>query len=164
MLSSHELFGFMSDELATQIVEDTFGGDKDVYKATVAAVAQTRKLRPVFLQRQPKAARSKTILESLARPGMAQAADNLLRNWLIKNQTDMLKAFLDATGIEHEDGVVEDLPEEVTDEQVENGISKILEVFPRENVIVYLHAFNSMNDCTWKTLDEVLQTDDRLQF
>lgn len=164
MLSSHELFGFMSADLAGQIVEDAFGGDKDVYKATVAAVAQARKLRPVFLQRQPKGARNKTILETMARPGMAQAADNLLRNWLIKSQTDMLKAFLDATGIEHEDGVVEDLPEEVSDEQVQNGVAKILEDFPKENVIVYLHAFNSMNDCTWKNLDEFLQTDERLQF
>lgn len=164
MLNSHELFGFMSADLANQIVEDTFGEDKETYKATVAAVAQTRKLRPVFLQRQPKTARNKTILETLSRPGMSQAADNLLRNWLIKNQTAMLKDFLDATGIEHEDGVVEDLPEEVSDDQVKAGIDAILEKHDKEKVIVYLHAFNSMNDCTWKNLDELLQTDDRLQF
>jgi hypothetical protein len=164
MLNSHELFEFMSADLATQIVEDAFGSDKDTYKATIAAVAQTRKLRPVFLQRQPKNARNKTILETLSRPGMAQAADNLLRNWLIKNQTKMLKDFLDATGIEHEDGVVEDLPEEVSDEQVKQGIDSILEKHSKENVIVYLHAFNSMNDCTWKNLDSMLQSDERLQF
>jgi len=164
MLNSHELFGFMSADLANQIVEDTFGGDKETYKATVAAVAQARKLRPVFLQRQPRPARNKTILETLARPGLAQAADNLLRNWLIKHQTQMLKDFLDATGIEHEDGVVEDLPESVSDENLQAGIDAILAKHDKEKAIVYLHAFNSMNDCSWKNLDERLQTDERLQF
>jgi len=164
MLNSHELFGFMSQDLANQIMEDTFGDDKDTYKATVAAVAQARKLRPVFLQRQSKPARNKTILETLARPGLSQAADNLLRNWLIKNQTGMLKDFLDGMGIEHDDGVVEDLPEVVENDKLDAGISLILEKYPKENALVYLHAFNSMNDCTWKNLDEQLQTDDRLQF
>ena len=164
MLNSHELFGFMSVELAAKIVEAPLGADRETYKATVAAVAQARKLRPIFLQRQSKAARNRTIVETLARPGMAQAADTILRNWLIKDQTSMLKDFLDATGIEHEDGIVEDLPTEITDEQVTNGVDSILEKHPKEHVLVYLHAFNSMNGCTWKTLDEMLQAADHLQF
>ena len=164
MLNSHELFGFMSPDLASQIVEVTFGDDKDTYKATVAAVAQARKLRPIFLQRQPAAARNKILLESLSRPGMAQSADNLLRTWLIKSQTQMLKDFLDACGIEHEDGVVEDLPDSVADDKLAAGVASVLEKHPKENVLVYLHAFNTMNECAWKNLDELLQTDDRLQF
>ncbi|MFT6620253.1 MAG: hypothetical protein ACJASX_003162, partial [Limisphaerales bacterium] len=67
MLNSHELFGFMSPEMANQIMEDTMGDDKEMYKATVSAIAQARKLRPIFLQRQPKPQRNKIILESLAR-------------------------------------------------------------------------------------------------
>jgi hypothetical protein len=164
MLSSHELFGFMSPDLATEIVEGTFGDDKETYKATVAAVAQARKLRPVFLQRQPKAARNKMILEAMSRPGMSQAADNLLRNWLIKSQSRMLMDFLDACGVEHEDGVVEDLPESIDNEKLAAGIDAILDKHPRESVIVYLHAFNTMNECAWKNLDELLQEDERLQF
>ncbi len=164
MLNSHELFEFMSPETANQIMEDTFSDDKDMYKATVATIAQSRKLRPIFVQRQPRPQRNKLILESLARPGMSQAADNLLRNWLLKSQTEMLKNFLDAMGIEHEDGVVEDLPEDVTDEAVAKGIDTILEKYDKETVLVYLHAFNSMNECTWKNLDSMLQDEERLQF
>lgn len=164
MLNSHELFGFMTPDMANQIMEDTFGDDKEMYKATVATIAQARKLRPIFIQRQPRPQRNKIILESLARPGMSQAADNLLRNWLLKSQTEMLQDFLDAIGIEHEEGIVEDLPEDVSDEAVKAGIDKILEKYPRETVLVYLHAFNSMNDCTWKNLDSMLQDEERLQF
>ncbi len=164
MLISHELFGFMSPELSNQIMEDTFDTDKEVYKATVAAIAQARKLRPIFLQRQPRAQRNKILIETLARPSMATAADNILRNWLLKNKTQMLKDFLDAAGVKHEDGVVEDLPEEISEENLEKGIVATLEKHPKETAIVYLNAFNSMNDCSWKNLDKLLKTDERLQF
>jgi len=66
--------------------------------------------------------------------------------------------------VEHEDGVVEDLPEFITDEKLAAGIDSILAKHPKENVLVYLHAFNTMNECAWKNLDELLQTDERLQF
>jgi hypothetical protein len=76
----------------------------------------------------------------------------------------MLQDFLDACEVEHEDGVVEDLPETIADEKLSAGIDSILEKHTKEHVLVYLHAFNTMNDCAWKNLDELLQTDERLQF
>ena len=39
MLTSHELFGFMSPALANEIVAFTHESDKPAYKATLAAVA-----------------------------------------------------------------------------------------------------------------------------
>ena len=55
MLTSHELFGFMSPALANEIVAFTHESEKPAYKATLAAVAQARHVRPVFLERQPRA-------------------------------------------------------------------------------------------------------------
>ena len=44
MLTSHELIGFMSPALANDILNFTFESDKPAYKATMAAVAETRKV------------------------------------------------------------------------------------------------------------------------
>ena len=79
-------------------------------------------------------------------------------------ELDITKDFLDACGVEHEDGVVEDLPDSIADDKLAAGVASVLEKHPKENVLVYLHAFNTMNECAWKNLDELLQTDDRLQF
>ena len=49
MLTSHELFGFMSPRLANEIITFTFESEKPVYRATLNAVAEARHLRPVFL-------------------------------------------------------------------------------------------------------------------
>ena len=56
MLTSHELFGFMSPALANDILAFTFESDKPTYRAIINGVAEARKVRPVFLERQPRIA------------------------------------------------------------------------------------------------------------
>jgi hypothetical protein len=41
MLTSHELYGFMSPNLALDILTYTFESDKPLYRATLQAVADT---------------------------------------------------------------------------------------------------------------------------
>ena len=45
MLTSHELFGFMSPALAGDILSFVFETDKPGYKATMAAVAEAKRVR-----------------------------------------------------------------------------------------------------------------------
>ncbi len=164
MLSFNELIGFMSADLADEIITTTFESDKDLYRGTLAAVAETRKVRVIFLQRKPRPERNKVILSSLGKPALAAAAGNLIRGWLITQHTDMLGDFLDALGIEHKDGMVEELPEQMDSEKLKKGVDVILSKYRHDIVAVYLHTFNSMNDTRWDSLDELLDSDERLQF
>jgi hypothetical protein len=164
MLTSHELFGFMSPSLANQILEDAYADERELYKATLASVANARRLRPVFLERQPRAQRHTTIVATLGKPAHEELAAGLLRGWLLKKQKPMLCAFLDALEIPNKDGAVEDLPESMEDAKLNSAVDKLLGGFPKEVVTVYLHAFNGMNDKAWKNLDSMLQNDARLQF
>ena len=68
MLTSHELLGFMSPALALEILTYAHETDKPLYRATLSAVAEARKLRPVFLERQPRAQQHAMMLTTLARP------------------------------------------------------------------------------------------------
>src|SRR5580765_7094916 len=79
MLTAHELIGFMSPKLAAEILEHAHSSEKEVYKATLAAVAQARKVRPVFLERQPRVEQHNAIIATLSRPSMDLAAAGLLR-------------------------------------------------------------------------------------
>src|SRR2546423_13515424 len=110
MLSSHELLGFMSPPLALEILTYTYESDKPLYRATLNAVAEARKLRPVFLERQPREQRHATMLTTLTRPTLDLFTGNLIRNWLLKKHKSMLIDFLDALAVPHEAGVFEDLP------------------------------------------------------
>ncbi len=164
MLASYELLAFISPELALRILGDTATDNKEVYEATLGAVAQVQRVRPVFLKRQPKSSRHKLMLKSLVRPGFNEAASGLIRGWLLKQQLDMVKQFLDALGIEHEKGVVEELPNSVADDKLNAAIDTLLTDRDKEIVVLYLHAFHTMNDAGWNNLEELLANDERLQF
>ncbi len=164
MLNSFELLGFISSDLSNQILSDSAEDNREVYDATLGGVAKLRRMRPQFLRSQPKPARHKLMIESLRRPAFEEVASQLLRGWLIKHQKNMLILFLDTLNIQHEDGVVEDLPNEISDEGLDKAINTLLEQNEREIVVLYLHAFQSMNDSGWSNLEAALETDERLEF
>jgi hypothetical protein len=164
MLTSHELLGFMSPKLATDILEFTFESDKPAYRATVAAVAQAKHVRPVFLERQPRDARHASMLTALTKPQLEGAAAALLRAWLIKKHNAMLVDFLNALEIKNDQGVVEDLPSGVDDAKLKAAVELLCGKYPHEVVAVYLNAFNDMNAAGWPNLRVMLENDARLQL
>lgn len=164
MLTSHELLGFMSPGLGLEILTYAFESDKPMYRTTLSAVAQARKVRPVFLERQPRGPRHTAMLATLARPGLEVVTANLLRTWLLKKHKGMLCDFLDALGIPHKDGVVDDLPESMDDAKLRGAVDLLLGKYPREVSAVYLHAFQEMNEVSWPNLKAMLETDKRLEL
>jgi hypothetical protein len=164
MLTAHELLGFMSPALATEILSHAFETDKPFYRTALNAVAEARKVRPVFLERQPRQQRQNTMLAVLSRPSMEVIAGNLIRNWLVKKQNPMLVQFLDALGIPHKEGVVDNLPPAMDDAKLQAAVEGLLAKYPQETVAVYLLAFNDMNEANWPNLKTMLETDARLQL
>jgi hypothetical protein len=164
MLTAHELFGFMSPALAGEILAFAYETDKPLYRTTMGAVAEVRKVRPVFLERQPRTERHTAMLHTLARPSMEAAAGNLIRAWLVKKQKAMLADFLDALAIKHSDGVVDDLPPSIEDEKLRTAVDALLAKYPAEPVAVYLQAFNEMNQANWPNLKTLLESEPRLQL
>ncbi|HSU53781.1 MAG TPA: hypothetical protein VLT36_06960, partial [Candidatus Dormibacteraeota bacterium] len=70
MLTSHELIGFMSPNLATEILTYAYESDKPLYRIVLQAVAEARKIRAVFLERQPRTERHTLMLGTLTRPSL----------------------------------------------------------------------------------------------
>jgi hypothetical protein len=76
----------------------------------------------------------------------------------------MVADFLDALGIAHQEGVVEDLPPAMDDAKLRAAVESLLAKYPPEAVAVYLHAFNEMNEVEWPNLKAMLDSDPRLQL
>ena len=142
----------MSPSLANEILNWTYETERATYKATVQAVADARKLRTVFLERQPRPQRHATMIAALNRPNLELISGTLLRTWLVKKHKDMLVDFLNTLGIQHEDGVVDGLPESVDEAKLKEAVELLLGKYPHEAVGVYLNAFNDMNEANWPNL------------
>ena len=164
MLTFHELMGFMSPKMANQILEDTYAQNREVYRVLVTAVAQAQKLRPVFLERQPRTRRHEGFVQSLSRVAMEEHAGNLIRGWLFKEHQEMLSIFLDALDIKHDKGMVDDVPDNLDEDKLKAAVELLVEKYPRELVVVYLTAFNASNAHRWENLDTLLAEDPRLQL
>jgi hypothetical protein len=88
----------------------------------------------------------------------------ILQSWLLKIQTKMLTDFLDALGIPHENGTVDNLPETIEDAKLTAAVEALLAKYPHEHVAVYLRAFNDLNEANWPNLGAMLDKDARLQL
>lgn len=154
----------MSPALANEILNFAYESDKPVYKATMGGVAQALRVRPVYLERQPRAQRHVSMIQILSRPGLDAVAGGLLRAWLLKKHKGMLVDFLNALEIKNEDGVVDDLPESMDDAKLKAAIEAVLAKHPHEAAAVYLNAFNEMNQANWANLKGILESDPRLQL
>lgn len=164
MLTSHELLGFMSPALALEILTDAHQSDKPLYRSTLGAVAEARKVRLVFLERQPRMQQHAAMLATLTRPSLELVTANLIRSWLLKKYKNMLVDFLDSLGIQHKEGVVDDLPASMEDAKLKAAVDLLLSKYPPEVVTVYLNLFNEMNEVEWSNLKGMLETDKRLQL
>jgi hypothetical protein len=154
----------MSPALANDILNFTYESDKPTYKATLNGVATALRVRPVFLERQPRAQRHVSMTQVLSRPGLDAVAGGLLRAWLVQKHKQMLIDFLNALGIQNKDGVVDDLPKEMDDAKLKSAIETLLAKNPPEVVAIYLNAFNDMNEANWANLKTILESDARLQL
>ena len=163
-MTSYEMFATMPQALASRILEEMSGEDKAFYRGVLDGVAQARKVRLVYLERQPRTDRHALVAATLARPSMEPAAANVLRTWFLKKQNQLLIDFLDALGITHEKGVVEDLPEKVEDAKVRAAVETLLGKHPPDVVALYLHSFLHLNDVHWHNLEEMLFEDPRLEL
>src|SRR4051812_36136969 len=84
-MTANELFLAISPALATRILDDVHGSDKELYRVALHAVAQARKVRPLFLERQSRAERHRLMASALWRNDMETIAGNLVSGWLVKS-------------------------------------------------------------------------------
>lgn len=161
---AYQIFSALAPELAQRVLDEVQGADKDLYRAALQATAQVRRMRPVFLEHQPRPERNKLLQATLGRPDLNVVTTNVISGWLVHTQNGMVCDFLDQLGIPHEKGVVEDLPANVADGALNTAVSALLAKYPPDLVALYLQAFHGLNQTNWSNLDTLLKTDPRLRL
>ncbi len=164
-MNSSEIFQHLSPATAEQVFTFLQETEKPTYKVAIQTLAAQRKLRPVFVERKPRAERHAWLQAALARPQGEQIAANLLQMWLMGAQSPMLCDFLDTLGIEHDEhGGIENLPPCPPADKLEAAIDALLAKYPPENVATYLQCFQSMDIAGWPELAARLERDERLRL
>ncbi len=153
-MKAYQIFQNLSPELGQEIFAYLKADQKDVYQSTLASLAAQRKLRPVFIQRKKPADQYAFLYKTSKLKSADTLVEHLLQIWLMHAHKDLLTAFLDGIGVEHDgEGAVEDLPETIDPKKLQAVATGLLESHPPEVVKVYLHVFNQQQPGGWPELN-----------
>jgi hypothetical protein len=118
-------------------------------------IAQQKKFRPktvIGLDLDRKAKHLATVA------GVSdQIAARALITYHLAEQRPMMGAFLDALGIAHENGVIQEDSVKPDDAKIQGAVEKISAEFPKEDVQIYLNTLLCQDPDTWGGLEESLK-------
>jgi hypothetical protein len=161
-LTAHEIFSGLTPAEAHELFESLHDANKPAYRGALQATAARRRLRPVFLERKPRAERHQWMQAVLAAPAHEDLGLEILQNWVLSAHRPMLGDFLDALGIAHEDGLVDTIPAQPAREKVDAAVDAIAAKHPATAVKIYLNLFQPVGPEAWPDLDALLVIDPRL--
>ena len=165
-MTPNEIFARMPESTTSAMLGELLENEKPLYKNLIETLAKQRKLRPIFVERKPRAERFAWLKEALGRKQNEAVAAHLLQIWLVSRHSKMLCDFLDSLGIKHDDnGTVDEIPPQPGKDAIEKAVSELLGKYDPAFVTVYLHAFQALDDAGgWPALGEVLAEDHRLKL
>jgi hypothetical protein len=154
-VKAHELFTAADPALVTQMLDWFRDHDRNVYKSAVATLAQSKKLRLVFIQKKPLPEQYAWILKTLRSKQADTIGEHLLQAWFMAGNQEMLAKFCDEMGIEHDGkgSVTGDL---------DGAVDTLVGAYDPKVVALYLHVFNLQRPGGWDSLTAKLEGDSRL--
>lgn len=156
-MRSNEVFGRMSPEAACSFLEELREQAPGAAKVALTAASTAFKLRPQFLSRQPRERQAEWMRRALARRVMAVAAEEVLAEYFLEHESELLTELLDALGIEHEDGRLEtDKPPCPERAELEKAVESFREGSGEERRELLLMAFAAQSAIDWPDLEALL--------
>lgn len=138
--------------------------ERQLYKSAVASLTAARKLRPIFVEKKPVPEQIAWLHKTLKLRTSDTIGEHLFQAYFMKGQQQLLIAFCDGLGIEHDgEGSVEgSLPDTLDDEKLKSTIDTLLEGNDAKLITLYLHIFNLQTESGWENLGKLLEEDERL--
>jgi len=115
-------------------------------------VAKLLRFRPQAIRKLPLPQRARKARQILIGRSNAELCYELFGTWLIQKRRELVTGFLDATGVVHEEGMIEDLDHNRPDPEKLAGAVKDLDArFEPQDVTLYL----SLAAEQWPSLTEL---------
>ncbi len=125
----------------------------ELFGSAVAALVKARHLRPQVARSLPAEEQARA-LAAVSDVGESLAG-GLVVALHLGERREILKTFLDAAGLPHEDGLLKEDDDGalLTEAQGRAGVAALLRAFPREQVDVYLNALWLQDPERWQILE-----------
>lgn len=159
-----EIFRAMPSERAVDFFRALADTSPPAWAQCLGLAAAALRARPVFLRRRPFERQAEAVRRALARPAASDVGEEMLAIFFLECRRPLLVEWLDATGVAHQDGVLQDetVPEPEP-EALRAAFAKFVAgggdgaedaaAFERR---LLLTAFGAQSSVDWPTLDALL--------
>ena len=113
-------------------------------------IAQIKKFRPKFVLGLDDERRAKHLASLVAMPEALAA--RALVVYHLAEQREMMGVFLDALGLKHDNGLIEEDEAKPDPEKMDAAVAAITAKYPAEDVSLYLATLVCQDPETWGTL------------
>jgi len=105
-MRAYQVFGKMNDAEAGRFLAVLAEKAPAFHVQALGAAAAAMRARPQYLMRQPHEKRAELVRRALARVAASAVAEELLAVYFLDCRKELLVEWLDAVGLEHEDGTL----------------------------------------------------------
>jgi hypothetical protein len=135
---------FWNDEQAT-----------DDQLQAVLLIAQQKKFRPKTVVSLDEARKARHLASIVTLPDTLAA--RALVVYHLADRREMMGAFLDALGIAHENGLIQEDDVKPASDKVGPAVAQLVEKFPLEDVVLYLNTLLCQDPDTWGAVASELE-------
>lgn len=158
-MRAYQVFAEMSPERAAEVLNALHEGSPAVYTQAVAAASAALKARPRFLMKQPPDKRAHLVRRALSRVAANELAEEVLAAYFLESRRELLVEWLDAAGVEHEEGTLKAEPPEPAPETLAKAVDAFLAGEGRADRELLLRAFAAQGAVDWPALEARLSGD-----
>jgi len=102
-------------------------------------VARSLHFRPQAIRKLPMAQRARRARMLIETSANAELAYEIVGGYLLKTRKELVTGFLDATGVKHEDGMIQDIDgANPAKDKIAPAVAELDRKFPAEDVTLYL--------------------------
>jgi hypothetical protein len=160
-MRSYQVFAAMTPERTTALIENLKESSPGMFAQALAAAAAAMRARPVYIARQPIDKQAVAIRRALARVSASQVAEELLAVYFLDCRKELLIEWLDAVGIEHEEGsLTADEPAQPAKKKLTDAAKAFLAVDDDADRELLLAAFAAQSAIDWPELDALVGAED----
>jgi hypothetical protein len=157
----YQIFAAMSPARGREVLHAIGDAAPGALVQAMGVTCAAMRVRPVFLQKQPLEKRLDLVKRTLSRVSTDELAEELLAVYFLHCRKDLLVAWLDLAGVEHDDGTLKsDRPPAPDDAKLADAVSRFRGAGDGSSSAdreLLLRAFAAQGAVDWPALERELE-------
>ena len=157
-MRAYQIFAGMPGEQATTLFQTIKKQAPAAFAQALQATCAALKSRPSYLLKQPFEKQVAAVRRALSRVAANPVSQETLAVYFLECRKPLLAEWLDAIGVEHEDGILaQDDPQAPPDDELRGYVAQFRARDDDPDRDLLLKAFAAQDSIDWPALDSLLE-------